>query len=138
MKRYRIIFLVASLSFPAFGFETTAAITVTPLLKTTTTWEGAPIVYPSGQAEVTGWIIDIAAGGETGWHSHPVPSFGLVLEGTLSVALKDGRLKQLQAGDSIAEVVGTAHNGRAVGDRPVKLIVFYAGAVGQPLTDLRP
>jgi hypothetical protein len=26
------------------------------------------------------------------------------------------------------------HNGRAVGDVPVKLAVFYAGAVGQALT----
>jgi quercetin dioxygenase-like cupin family protein len=128
------LMLFGAFVLPAAAFEQTQSIKVTPLLKTTTTWEGKPIVYPKGQAEITGLIIEIAAGGETGWHSHPVPSFGTILEGTLAVTLKDGRVKELKTGDSLAEVIGTPHNGRVVGDRPVKLIVFYAGAIGTPLT----
>lgn len=62
-----------------------------------------------------------------------MPSFGMGLEGTLAVDVKDGRAKYLQAGDALAEVVNTQHNGRNTGDQPVKLIVFYAGAVGQAL-----
>ena len=89
---------------------------------------------PRGQAEITGLVIEIAPGAETGWHTHPVPSFALILEGTLEVQLKDGRNKQLRAGEAIAEVIGTPHNGKVIGDIPVKLIVFYAGSVGQSLT----
>ena len=138
MKLHHALILLAVFAAPAMAFETTEAIKVTPLLKTSKTWEGAPIVYPQGQAEITGLMIEIAAGGETGWHSHPVPSFGMVLDGTLAVTLKDGRVKELKAGDALAEVIGTPHNGRVVGDRAVKLIVFYAGAVGQPLTLAAP
>jgi len=32
------------------------------------------------------------------------------------------------------EAVDTAHNGRNVGDRPLKLVVFYASEVGKELT----
>ena len=62
-------------------------VKVTPLLKTTQTWNGAPIKYPEGQAEITSLMIEIAPGGETKWHEHPVPSFGVLLEGTLEVSL---------------------------------------------------
>jgi quercetin dioxygenase-like cupin family protein len=91
-------------------------------------------VYPDGKAEITGVLVEIAPGGETGWHLHPVPSFGMILEGTLEVSLKNGSIKRLQAGDAIAEVVNTPHNGRNVGNIPVKLAVFYAGTVGQALS----
>ena len=118
----------------ASAFEAKATLKVMPLLATTKTWEGAPIVYPQGQPEVSGLIIELAPGAETGWHSHPVPSFAFILEGTLEVQLKDGRSKRLQAGEALAEVIGTLHNGKVIGDIPVKLVVFYAGAVGQNLT----
>ena len=133
----RVVILVAMcLSFPldALALDKSAAVKVTQLLKTTNSWDGKPIVYPDGKAEITGLLVEIAPGAETGWHLHPVPSFGMVLEGTLEATLKGGRVKQLQAGDVLAEVVNTSHNGRNVGNIPVKLVVFYAGAVGQSLT----
>jgi hypothetical protein len=46
-------------------------------------------------------------------------------------------VKRLEAGDALAEVVNTTHNGRNVGDVPVRLVVFYAGAAGQGLTSSR-
>lgn len=104
------------------------------LLKTQTSWDGKPIVYPKGTAEVTGLFIEIEPGGETGWHLHHAPSFAMLLEGELEVQLKDGRVKKFNAGDAFAEVVNTLHNGHNVGDVPVKLVVFYAGAAGQTLT----
>jgi len=118
----------------ARSLEVTPAVKVTPFLKTTTSWDGTPIVYPRGQAEITGVIVELAVGGETGWHEHPVPSFAVVLEGTLEVTLRDGRRNRLGPGAALAEVVDTAHNGRNVGDRPVKLVVFYAGEAGKGLT----
>lgn len=87
--------LAMALLFPAgaLALDASAAIKVTPIVKGTASWNGKPVVYPQGQAEITGMMIEIAPGAETGWHGHPVPSFGVVLEGTLEVTLKDGQKK---------------------------------------------
>ena len=128
----------ALLPFAAHAIEPSATVKVTPLLKTTQTWNGAPINYPEGQAQISALMIEIAPGGETNWHEHPVPSFGMLLEGTLEVSLTDGRKKLIKPGEALAEVIATPHNGRNVGTTPVKLIVFYAGAVDKQLTVPRP
>lgn len=133
MCRFAVL-LLCLIAIPAAAFESGTTLKVTPLLKTTTSWDGKPIVYPGGQAEVSALVIDIAPGGETGWHQHPVPSFGMVLEGTLEVELKDGQVKRIEAGQALAEVVGTLHNGRNVDKKPLKLLVIYAGSAGTPLT----
>lgn len=126
--------VVWGVSGGAVALDPTATVRVTPLLTTTTSWNGQPLAYPAGPAEITGLRVEIGPGGETGWHQHPVPSFGFVLEGTLEVTLKDGQVKRLNPGDALAEVVNTTHNGRNVGLAPVKIVVFYAGTPGQPLT----
>jgi quercetin dioxygenase-like cupin family protein len=133
-----LIMTAALLPFGAGAIEPSQTVKVTPLLKTTHTWNGAPIKYPEGQAEITSLMIEIAPGGETNWHEHPVPSFGVLLEGTLEVSLTDGKKKLIKPGEALAEVIATAHNGRNVGKTPVKLIVFYAGAVDRPVTVQRP
>lgn len=135
MPRLKILApLVALLCLPpAFALEQSSSVQVATVLKTQSSWDGKPLAYPEGQAEVTGMLIEIAPGGETGWHLHPVPSFGMVLEGELEVQLKNGAIKRLKAGEALAEVVNTLHNGRNTGQAPVKLVVFYAGAAGQAL-----
>lgn len=133
MRRFLLLACLLAAS-TASALENSTAVTVTPLLKTTTSWDGKPLVYPEGQAEVSALIVEIAPGGETGWHQHPVPSFGVVLEGTLEVRLEDGRTRRIERGEALAEVVSTVHNGRNVGETPLKLLVFYAGSVGTPLT----
>jgi quercetin dioxygenase-like cupin family protein len=133
-----ICMAAALLPFAAHAIEPSATVKVTPLLKTTQTWNGAPIKYPEGQAEISALMIEIAPGGETNWHEHPVPSFGMLLEGTLEVSLTDGRKKLIKPGEALAEVIATPHNGRNVGTTPVKLIVFYAGVVDKQLTVPRP
>ena len=127
-----VVFLAPALAVP--GLENSSAITVTRLLKTTETWDHKPIVYPDGTPEVTGSMVQIAPGGETGWHEHSEPSFAMILEGTLEISLKNGEVKRLQAGEALAEVMNTLHNGRNVGPTPVKLVVFYVGKVGQANT----
>jgi quercetin dioxygenase-like cupin family protein len=129
---WAVVFLHLPLN--VLALEQGGAVSVTPLIRTTHSWDGKPIVYPAGQAEITGMSIEIAPGAETGWHRHPVPSFAVILQGTLEVKLKDGRVKRLQAGEALIEVVNTDHIGRNVGDIPVKLVLFYAGVVGQVLT----
>jgi quercetin dioxygenase-like cupin family protein len=119
---------------PAFALDQSASVKVSKLMQTTSSWNGAALAYPAGQAEVTALLIEIAPGGETGWHMHPVASFGYILEGELDVSLKDGTVKHMAAGQALAEVVNTLHNGRNVGKGPLKLVVFYAGASGSTLT----
>ena len=117
-----------------FAVDENAAVKVTPLLKTSNGWDGKQIVYPEGQAEVTALLVEIAPGESTGWHQHPVPSFGFLLEGTLEITLTDGRVKRMQPGEALSEVTDTVHIGRALSKTPVKIVVFYAGAVGKALT----
>ena len=121
-----------------FAVDENSAVKVTELLKTTSGWDGQQIVYPEGQAELTALLVEIAPGETTGWHQHPVPSFGFILEGTLEITLKDGRLKRMQPGEALSEVTDTVHIGRAVSKTPVKIVVFYAGAVGKALTFNHP
>ena len=138
-SRTALLCMVAALlPFAAHAIEPSATVKVTPLLKTTQSWNGAPIKYPEGQAQISALMIEIAPGGETNWHEHPVPSFGMLLEGTLEISLPDGKKKLMKAGEALAEVIATPHNGRNVGTTPVKLVVFYAGAVDKQLTVARP
>jgi quercetin dioxygenase-like cupin family protein len=130
--------LALSLPFAAAALDASGTVKVTPLMKTTSSWDGKQIEYPAGQGEVTGLIVEVAPGGQTGWHEHPVPSFAYVLEGELEVTRASGEVKILKAGDTLAEVVNTVHNGRPLGDKPVKILVFYAGTKDGKLTIPHP
>ncbi len=133
--QYRwLVWPLLLLSLEAAALDPTNGITVTPLAKETTSWDGRPITYPQGQVEMTALFIEIEPGAETGWHCHTVPNFAYMLEGTLEVTLDDGRVKLLKAGDVLSEVVNRSHNGRNVGRCPAKLVVFYTGVVGTPLS----
>ncbi len=132
--RFLVFCFSISLALNAHALENNATLKVTSVLKTTTSWDGTPLKYPEGQAEISGMLIEILPNGMTGWHLHPVPSFGMILEGTLEVTLKDGRTRVIHEGESIAEVVNALHSGKNIGKKTVKLLVFYAGAVGIPLS----
>ena len=137
MKTPILLTLLASLALApghALALEASDDIKATPVLKTQETWYGQDIVYPGGQAEVSGVVIEMAPGGETGWHQHPVPSVGYVMEGELEVHFRNGDVKRLHAGESAAEAVNVMHNGVNAGDVPVKLVIFYVGTPGIRLT----
>jgi quercetin dioxygenase-like cupin family protein len=134
MKKFAAALLATLLLPQAWALDQSAAVKASTVLKTQTSWDGKPLVYPQGQAQVSGLLIEIAPGGETGWHLHTVPSFAMVTEGDLEVHLKDGSVKRLKAGEMLAEVVNTLHNGRNVGTGPVKLVVFYTGVTDSKLT----
>ena len=127
--------LIAMLVQPvALALEPSAQVQASTVLKAQTSWDGKPIAYPSGKAEVSGLVVELAPGAQTGWHSHPVPSFAFILEGELEIEQRNGDVKRLNAGEAVAEVVNTFHNGRNVGTVPVRLVVFYAGMEGEKLT----
>lgn len=90
--------------------------------------------YPTGsQAQVSAAVLEFPPGAETGWHYHDAPLFVYVLEGTVTVTYDvDGTevVKEYGPGDSIMEAVGTHHDGRNLGDVPVRLIAVNIGADG--------
>ena len=125
-------------SSPAFSSDY-EGLKVTPVKKTTTTTNGQRVSYPkTDSAEVTVVTVDIPPGSETGWHQHPIPVYAYVLSGELAVELADGKQALFKEGDAIIEVVNTPHNGRNLGKKPVKLVVFYTGVEGSPNTVKMP
>ncbi|MFT3828217.1 MAG: cupin domain-containing protein [Opitutaceae bacterium] len=130
--------LLVTLAAPArdnSAAEYNNAVRATPLLRTTTDVAGHPLAYPTGgAAEVTGLLVELPPGGETGWHKHTVPCFAYILSGEIAVAQKDGPTRTFRAGDAFAELVNTEHNGRTLGGEPVRLVFFAAGIQGQAFT----
>ncbi len=114
------------------------AVKVTRLLKSTTDAAGRPLAYPKpedGQAEVQALLVEIAPGGQTGWHKHPITCLAHLMEGEIEVTLADGRVNVVKAGESLCEVVDLAHNGVNRGAEPAKLVMFVLGTVdGGPFT----
>lgn len=127
--------LATATAFGRTGTEYNHAVKATTLFRTTTDVAGTPLAYPtSGQAEVSGLIVELPTGAETGWHRHSVPCFAYIIEGEIEVTQKDGPTRTFKAGDAFAEMVGIEHNGRTVGDRPVRLVFFAAGVEGEAFT----
>ena len=111
-----------------------AAVEKTILLKTSTTYDGAKIAYPLvGQAELTFVRFVIPPDAILSEHTHPMPCFGYVLNGSITI-VNGGEQHTFWQGDIIPEVVDMPHFGIAGNDGCV-LIVTYTGCVGQPLME---
>ncbi len=145
MIKYTLVALVLAFtfSFPTFAdlakSDYNQDVTVTKLLRTSTNSIGQPIAYPhDAPAEASVLIVDIPPGKQTGWHKHPVPLFGYVLSGTITVHLADGKKNVFKQGEAFAESVNTLHNGINEGTEPVKLLIFVAGEKNVPFTKKAP
>jgi quercetin dioxygenase-like cupin family protein len=110
---------------------------ITEILETTTTAAGQAIRFPQGENQVTALIAELAPGGQVGRHVHPVPLFAYILEGTLTVEVEGHATRTFRAGEGFVDVVNLWHNGRNLGDRPVRFLVVFAGQKGTP-TAIRP
>lgn len=105
------------------------------LLLTNTTWAGKEIKYlKTKKPEVRVQTVEFMPGAATIWHKHPVPSYIYVLSGQFVVELADTTSRQFNAGEAFVEVVNTWHRGVNLGTEPAKLLIFYTGEVGTPIT----
>ncbi|MFN0218633.1 MAG: cupin domain-containing protein [Hyphomicrobium sp.] len=103
----------------------------TPLFSTSKTVMDETIVYPTETpAKLTGAIIALASGDETGWHIHGAPLTGIVLEGELTVDYGPRGTRTYRQGDAIAEAIKVPHNGKNTGDGLMRLFVVTIGAEG--------
>jgi quercetin dioxygenase-like cupin family protein len=112
-------------------------LTLTPILQTSTTFSGQPIRFPQGDNQLVAVLADVAPGGQVGRHLHPNPLFVYILEGTLTIEMEGHGTHAFSAGQGLAEVVDTWHNGRNLGDAPVKFLIVFAAQEGTP-TIIRP
>lgn len=115
-------------------------VSSTPLLKTTTTWDGTPIRFTgSTHPEVQSLIVEVPPGGATAWHKHPVNNFAYMLQGQIRVELAgQSTSHEFKAGEAFAEVVDTWHRGVNTGSVPTKILVFYAGETAVPISITQP
>ena len=141
MNKMRRIHVAVFVSLLFLGIATGAkgddytGAKVTVIKKATTTAGGKKMEYlKTDHPEVTALLVEIPPGGETGWHLHPVPVYAYVLSGTITVEMENGEKHDYEEGEAIFEAVNEAHNGKNLGEIPVKLIVFYTGEEGRPVT----
>jgi len=104
------------------------------VLSTGTTVTDEPIRYPSGAAHITAVELTFKPGQQTGWHIHPVPLLGYILEGELTVDYGAKGKRTYRKGEAFMEAMNEAHNGRNTGRRPLKILVVFMGADGVPNT----
>jgi quercetin dioxygenase-like cupin family protein len=114
-------------------------LTWVDLLRTRTTWDGAPIHFPAtAKPEVQAKILELAPGASNPWHKHPVNAYVYILQGDFRVELEDGTIRDFHAGDAYAQVVETWHRGTNRGRTPMRAVIFFLGEADAPLTLTRP
>jgi quercetin dioxygenase-like cupin family protein len=101
------------------------------VLSTGDTVIGEPLRYPTvAPAKLTALEITLQPGQQTGWHTHPVPLFGYILEGELTVDYGPKGQRVYRKGDGLAEAMTEAHNGRNLGQTPVTILAVFMGEEG--------
>lgn len=113
-------------------------VVVKPVLSTTVTSSGQPIVLPQKDAQVVVSTYEIAPGAALPEHKHPFPRYGYVLAGSLRVINDDtGKTEDFKTGDFILEAVGQWHRGMNTGQEPLKLLVIDIAEKDQPRVVLK-
>jgi quercetin dioxygenase-like cupin family protein len=110
-------------------------VMVDQLLQATRSWDGNQYTrYVTGQPQITILRISIPPNTALDWHEHPMISAGYVVSGQITLEIRGTqKRKTIYAGQALAESVATVHRGYTT-NQPVELLVFYAGAVGLPLS----
>lgn len=127
-----LLFLIVFFGFSgAYASDYEGGVKVSLIKQSTTAANGQKLAYAKTDTpEVTAMLVEIPAGGDTGWHTHPFPVYAYVLSGTITVTVEGGGQYDFREGEVILEVIDTPHIGKTKGTVPVKLIVFYTGAQG--------
>jgi quercetin dioxygenase-like cupin family protein len=93
---------------------------------------GQPIRFPQSDGQITAVLAEVAPGGQVGRHLHPVPLFVYILEGALTIDMEQHGTHTFRAGEGLAEIVNSWHNGRNLGDKPCRFLIVLAGQKGTP------
>jgi quercetin dioxygenase-like cupin family protein len=124
---------IAALAHEQDSAEYESGVKEILLLSTETTALGMPIEYPqTSKPQVTALKVELAPGKQTGWHTHPYPTYGYILSGELTVQVQGGKWLHYTAGDAFVEIVNTPHKGINMGVEAVRALVFFTGEAGRP------
>ena len=93
--------------------------------------------FPPGFETVTA-IAEVPPGSAAGKHTHPGAETGYVLEGELELIVDGKPPQKLKAGESYQIPPGIAHDAKAVGDKPMKVLAIYIVTKGEPLAKPAP
>jgi quercetin dioxygenase-like cupin family protein len=72
------------------------------------------------------------------WHTHATPPIVYVLEGTLSVEVKDKETTHTKAGEAAVEPINTVIRATNKGQTPVKLVIFQVSPPDVPFSHPAP
>lgn len=126
-------------SAPALALEQAKAVVVTPLMTTSETSSGQPIVLPRTDVQVIVSTYEIQPGATLPVHKHPYARYAYVISGTLSVANEaTGQTAIFKPGDFLLEAIGQWHQGANVGADVVKLLVIDQIEKGNATVILKP
>ncbi|MFC3879876.1 cupin domain-containing protein [Algoriphagus namhaensis] len=118
--------------------ETNTEIIMVKLAESTQSWNGDTLPnYPEGQPKVTILKASIPPKAKLEMHEHLVINAGLLLKGELTVVDEFGNRLELKAGDPIIELVNTFHYGVNEGKETAEIVVFYAGDIATPITQIK-
>lgn len=131
--------LILATSLPANAEAIKAdAVKVSPLLTTTVTTSGRPIVLPQGNVQLIASIYEIQPGAKLPEHEHNSQRYGYVLAGRLRITnTETGKSDEFKPGDFIVESRGQWHWAENIGAEPVKLLVIDQVKPGEKTTVLR-
>jgi quercetin dioxygenase-like cupin family protein len=116
----------------------TDAVEVSPLLTTTVTSSGQPIVLPQGNIQLITSIYEIPPGAKLPEHEHNAQRYGYLLSGRLRVTnTETGKSEEFKPGDFIVESRGQWHKAENIGAEPIKLLVIDQVEPGEKTTVLR-
>lgn len=93
--------------------------------------------FPPGFETVTA-IAEVPPGSAAGKHTHPGAETGYVLEGELELIVEGKPPQKLKAGESYQIPAGVAHDAKASGDKPMKVLAIYIVTKGEPLAKPAP
>ena len=88
---------------------------------------------PGTSMEVVLGLAEISPGVNIGRHTHPGPEQGTVIEGELVLLVEGQPEKTVKVGESYQVPMGTVHDAKSAGDKPVKVIASYVVPKGGPL-----
>jgi quercetin dioxygenase-like cupin family protein len=118
--------------------EYAQAVKVTPVLTTSATDSGQPIVLPQKDVQISVSTYEIPVGAKLPVHKHPYPRYAYVQSGTLREIYPDtGQTETYEQGKFVLEAVDQWHRAENVGSEPLKLLVIDLLPKGENSTILQ-
>jgi len=77
--------------------------------------------------------VEVAAGGQSGWHTHPGDEISVVNEGEVVLMVAGQAPRKVVAGEGFVIPAGTPHNAKNESAAAVKLVGVYVVEKGKPL-----